>query len=84
MTGHLLGSAGAVEGIVCALAIKDNIIPPTINYTTPDQECDLDYTPNKAKKMEVKENFSGHYDRYCNPNGRLIKTATILFLPTCR
>ena len=66
MTGHLLGSAGAVEGIVCALAIKDNIIPPTINYTTPDPECDLDYTPNKAKKMEVTAavsntfGFGGH------------------------
>jgi 3-oxoacyl-[acyl-carrier-protein] synthase II len=66
MTGHLLGSAGAVEGIVCALAIKDNIIPPTINFTTPDPECDLNYTPNTAKKIEVTAavsntfGFGGH------------------------
>jgi 3-oxoacyl-[acyl-carrier-protein] synthase II len=53
MTGHLLGSAGAVEGIVSALTIKNGIIPPTINYETKDPECDLDYTPNKSKQREV-------------------------------
>ena len=41
MTGHMLGATGAVESIVCALSIRDNIIPPTINYETPDPECDL-------------------------------------------
>ncbi len=66
MTGHLLGSAGVVEGIVCALAIKNNIIPPTINYDTPDPECDLNYTPNKAQNREVTAavsntfGFGGH------------------------
>lgn len=53
MTGHLLGAAGAVEGIVSALAIKNNIIPPTINYQTPDPDCDLNYTPNKSQSREV-------------------------------
>jgi len=55
MTGHLLGAAGAVEAIVCALAIRDGMIPPTINYETPDPACDLDYVPNvaRAKRVDV-------------------------------
>lgn len=53
MMGHLLGAAGAVEAIACLMAINEGIIPPTINYTTPDEECDLDYVPNKARKKEV-------------------------------
>ena len=48
MTGHMLGAAGAVEFIIGALATRDSIIPPTINYHTPDPELDLDYTPNTA------------------------------------
>ena len=53
MTGHLLGAAGAIEFIICCLAMKDQIIPPTINYKTPDPECDLDYTPNQARKAKL-------------------------------
>jgi 3-oxoacyl-[acyl-carrier-protein] synthase II len=54
MLGHLLGAAGAVSSLACILAIRDGIIPPTINLETPDPECDLDYTPNVAKQREVK------------------------------
>lgn len=66
MTGHLLGAAGAVETAVCALAIQNGIVPPTINYETPDPDCDLDYVPNKAREMKVDAcvnnslGFGGH------------------------
>ncbi|VBB06736.1 beta-ketoacyl synthase active site [Lucifera butyrica] len=53
MTGHLLGAAGAVEAIVTAYAIKDGFIPPTINYRSPDPECNLDYVPNQGKKAAI-------------------------------
>lgn len=53
MTGHLLGAAGAVEAILTIKAIEEGIIPPTINYVTPDPECDLDYVPNEARKQEI-------------------------------
>ncbi|MGC3959155.1 MAG: beta-ketoacyl-ACP synthase II [Verrucomicrobiota bacterium] len=65
-TGHMLGAAGAVEMTACALAIKHGIIPPTINYTTPDPECDLDYVPNTAREAQVNAivnnsfGFGGH------------------------
>ena len=66
MTGHLLGAAGGVEAIISVLSIKEGIIPPTINYQTPDPECDLDYVPNEARKQEIKTalsnslGFGGH------------------------
>jgi 3-oxoacyl-(acyl-carrier-protein) synthase len=53
MTGHMLGAAGAIEAIVCIKAIEQNVIPPTINYETPDPECDLDYVPNIARTQQV-------------------------------
>ena len=53
VTGHTLGAAGGLEAIVAARAIKDNVVPPTINYETPDPECDLDYVPNEKREMEV-------------------------------
>jgi len=53
VTGHLLGAAGGVEAIASALAIKNGVIPPTIGLTTPDPQCDLDYTPNKARHTQV-------------------------------
>jgi len=53
MIGHLLGAAGGVEAVVCILCIRDNIVPPTINLDNPDPQCDLDYVPHKARKMDV-------------------------------
>jgi 3-oxoacyl-[acyl-carrier-protein] synthase II len=53
MTGHLLGAAGAVEAIASILAIKNDMVPPTINFVNPDPECDLNYTFNKPQKREV-------------------------------
>ena len=64
--GHMLGAAGGAELIVCALSIKNAIIPPTINYETPDPECDLDYVPNKPRAAKIKVamsnalGFGGH------------------------
>jgi 3-oxoacyl-[acyl-carrier-protein] synthase II len=66
MTGHLLGGAGALESLVCILAIRDGIVPPTINYENPDPECDLDYVPNEARPVAVSKamtnsfGFGGH------------------------
>lgn len=53
MTGHLLGASGAIEAIACVKAIESGRIPPTINYTTPDPECDLDYVPNQSEKLSI-------------------------------
>jgi len=65
-TGHLLGAAGGVEAVVCAKAIEDSFVPPTINYKVPDEECDLDVVPNEGRNMEVNYamsnslGFGGH------------------------
>ena len=61
MTGHLLGAAGGIEAIVCALAIERSEIPPTINYTTPDEELDLDYVPNVGRKASVNMALSNSF-----------------------
>jgi 3-oxoacyl-[acyl-carrier-protein] synthase II len=53
MTGHLLGGAGGLETAIIALVVKEDVVPPTINYATPDPECDLDYVPNEARRMKV-------------------------------
>ncbi|MFH1858179.1 MAG: beta-ketoacyl-ACP synthase II [Candidatus Omnitrophota bacterium] len=61
MTGHLLGAAGGVEAVVCALTIKKEAIHPTINYQTPDPDCDLDYVPNTARKAKVRYALSNSF-----------------------
>jgi 3-oxoacyl-[acyl-carrier-protein] synthase II len=61
MTGHMLGAAGGVETAICALAIANGMVPPTINYTTPDPECDLDYVPNTARKARVRRALSNSF-----------------------
>jgi len=61
MTGHLLGGAGGLEAGISVLAIRDQILPPTINYETPDPECDLDYVPNHARKAELRYALSNSF-----------------------
>jgi 3-oxoacyl-[acyl-carrier-protein] synthase II len=71
MTGHLLGAAGVVEAIFSVLAIRDNVAPPTINYRTPDPECDLDYVPNTARQMKIDVSLSNSFG-FGGTNGSLI------------
>jgi 3-oxoacyl-[acyl-carrier-protein] synthase II len=61
MTGHLLGAAGALEAIICVKVLKDGILPPTINYETPDPDCDLDYIPNSARQVPVRRVMSNSF-----------------------
>lgn len=61
MTGHLLGASGAVEGIISAFALRDGFLPPTINYNTPDPECDLDYIPNIGRNKSIKYALSNSF-----------------------
>jgi 3-oxoacyl-[acyl-carrier-protein] synthase II len=71
MTGHLLGAAGVVEAIFSVLAIRDSVAPPTINYRTPDPECDLDYVPNTARQMKIDVALSNSFG-FGGTNGSLI------------
>jgi 3-oxoacyl-[acyl-carrier-protein] synthase II len=61
MTGHMLGAAGVVEAVVCVQAMKEGVIPPTINYENPDPDCDLDYVPNQARKVAVRTAMSNSF-----------------------
>jgi len=81
MTGHMFGAAGATEAAICALTMRDGMAPPTINYETPDPDCDLDYVPNEARRVDVDVAlstgfaFGGHnaalvLSRWSEPDGR--------------
>jgi 3-oxoacyl-[acyl-carrier-protein] synthase II len=71
MTGHLLGAAGVAEAIFSILAIRDNVAPPTINYDTPDPDCDLDFVPNTARKMNIDVALSNSFG-FGGTNGTVI------------
>ena len=71
MTGHLLGGAGGCEAGITLLALRDQILPPTINLETPDADCDLDYVPNTARKMELEYAMSNSFG-FGGTNGALL------------
>jgi 3-oxoacyl-[acyl-carrier-protein] synthase II len=74
MTGHLLGGAGGIEMAACALAIRDSVIPPTINLENPGKECDLDYTPNVAREKKVRVTLNNSFG-FGGHNATLVATA---------
>ncbi|HEY7160677.1 MAG TPA: beta-ketoacyl-ACP synthase II [Acidobacteriota bacterium] len=71
MTGHLLGAAGGLEGAILALAIQNQMAPPTINLDNPDQDCDLDYVPHRSRKMEIRYALSNSFG-FGGTNGALL------------
>jgi 3-oxoacyl-[acyl-carrier-protein] synthase II len=71
VTGHLLGAAGALESILCLQALAEGVLPPTINYETPDPECDLDYVPNQARRQAIRFAISNSFG-FGGHNGCLV------------
>ena len=71
MTGHLLGASGGLEAGIAALALRDQVLPPTINHENPDPECDLDCVPNRARKAEVRYAISNSFG-FGGTNGALL------------
>src|SRR5258708_3067756 len=71
MTGHLLGAAGGVEAVFTALALRDQVSPPTINLRTPDPACDLDYVPNAARRMPISIALSNSFG-FGGTNGKIV------------
>jgi 3-oxoacyl-[acyl-carrier-protein] synthase II len=71
MTGHLLGAAGGLEAGVTALAIRDQVLPPTINYENPDPACDLDFVPNVGRQCSVQYALSNSFG-FGGTNGALL------------
>jgi 3-oxoacyl-[acyl-carrier-protein] synthase II len=71
MIGHLLGAAGGIEAVLTALAIQNQIAPPTINLENPDPECDLDYVPNTARNMKIDVAISNSFG-FGGTNGSLV------------
>jgi 3-oxoacyl-[acyl-carrier-protein] synthase II len=71
MTGHMLGAAGGIEAIFSALALRDQVAPPTINLDNPDPECDLDYIPHRARELKMEYVMSNSFG-FGGTNGTLI------------
>ena len=71
MTGHLLGGAGGLEAGIVVLALRDQVVPPTINLSTPDPECDLDYVPDEARAIEMEYALTNSFG-FGGTNGALI------------
>jgi 3-oxoacyl-[acyl-carrier-protein] synthase II len=71
MTGHLLGAAGGVEAIFCVLAMRDSVVPPTVNLDQPGEGCDLDYVPNTARQAKVDIALSNSFG-FGGTNGTLV------------
>ncbi len=71
MIGHALGAAGSVEAVICVLALRDQVAPPTINLDNPDEGCDLDYVPHRAKEMPIRASLSNSFG-FGGTNGTLI------------
>ncbi len=71
MIGHLLGASGGVEAGITVLALRDQVVPPTINLENPDPECDLDYVPNQARRVEVNHALSNSFG-FGGTNGALL------------